>query len=76
MKCPICKHGETQPGMATVTLERDGAAVIFRQVPAQICGNCGETYHDEEVTRELLKQAGAAISAGVEVDIRKFRKVA
>lgn len=76
MKCPICKQGETSPGMATVTLERSGAAIIFRQVPAQICDNCGETYHDEEVTRELLEQAGTAISEGVEVDIRKFRRVA
>lgn len=76
MKCPICKHGKTRPGTATVTLERGGAAVIFRQVPALICDNCGETYHDDEVTRELLEQAEQAISEGVEVDVRRFRKVA
>jgi hypothetical protein len=23
MKCVICKHGETKPGLVTVTLERD-----------------------------------------------------
>ena len=32
MKCPICKHGETKPGLSTVTLERDGMAVVFRGV--------------------------------------------
>lgn len=30
MKCPICKHSEVNPGQKTVTLERDGMAVVFR----------------------------------------------
>jgi len=30
MKCPICKHSEVNPGQTTVTLERDGMAVVFR----------------------------------------------
>ncbi len=27
MKCVICKHGETKPGLVTVTLERDECIV-------------------------------------------------
>ena len=72
MRCPICKHGETQPGVSSVTLERSGAAVIFRHVPAEICDNCGETFHSSEITEALLRQAGSAINAGVEIDVRRF----
>ncbi|MEW6036936.1 MAG: hypothetical protein AB1648_01595 [Pseudomonadota bacterium] len=38
--------------------------------------NCGQPYHDEEMTRELLEQAEQAVSEGVEVDVRRFRRVA
>lgn len=72
MKCPICKHGVTQPGLTTVTLEREGMAVVFRGVPGDVCDNCGETFHDEAVTASLLRQASEAAAAGVEVDIRRF----
>ena len=41
MKCVICKHGETMPGKSTVTLERNGATLVFQQVPGEVCQNCG-----------------------------------
>jgi len=76
MKCPICKHGETKPGTASVTLERQGATVVFRQVPADICDNCGEAFHSSEVTAALLQQAEIAVGAGVEIDVRRFAQAA
>lgn len=76
MKCPICKHGNTQPGTATVTLERGGSTIIFRQVPAEICENCGEAFHSAEVTEALLQQAEAAVAQGVEIDVRRFAAAA
>jgi YgiT-type zinc finger domain-containing protein len=72
MKCVVCKLGETRPGFTTVTLEREGAALVVRKVPAQICDNCGEAYVSAEVTRSLLQSAREALRAGVEVDIREF----
>jgi YgiT-type zinc finger domain-containing protein len=72
MKCPVCKHGETQAGEASITLERNGAVLVVRNVPAQVCDNCGEAYHSAEVTEALLRQAEVAVGAGVEVDVRRF----
>ena len=72
MKCVICKVGETKPGVATVTLERNGSVLVFRKTPARVCGNCGEVYVEEEVTKELLEKADAAVHAGVQVDVREF----
>jgi YgiT-type zinc finger domain-containing protein len=72
VKCPICRHGETKPGRATVTLERDGTTLVFKDVPAEVCANCGEAYYSDDVTRGLLAQAEQAARAGVEVDVRRY----
>ena len=72
MNCVICKQGETRPGRTTVTLERRGATVVVRGVPAQVCNNCGEEYLDEQTTAVLMKTADAAAQAGVQVDVRDY----
>jgi YgiT-type zinc finger domain-containing protein len=73
MKCVICRHGETEEGRSTVTLERDGATIVFKEVPARICSNCGEVYLEEPIVTELWEEAARIVRNGVEVDIRKFR---
>jgi YgiT-type zinc finger domain-containing protein len=72
MTCVICKNGETRPGTATVTLEREGATVVIKGVPAQVCKNCGEEYVDEGIAGRLLKTAEEAVRAGVQVDVRTY----
>jgi YgiT-type zinc finger domain-containing protein len=72
MQCVICKHGETEPGKTTVTLERDSMTLVFKGVPAQVCANCGEAYVDEVITEHILEIAEAAAGSGVQVDIREF----
>lgn len=76
MKCVICKHGETQQGFTTVTLEKNGATIIFKHVPAHVCDNCGEKYVDGEVTTEVLKKAQEIVSNGVQIDIREYQSAA
>lgn len=44
MRCLICKQGETRPQQVTVPLQRNGATIIFKGVPAEVCDNCGEYY--------------------------------
>jgi len=72
MKCMICKHGETKQGTTTVTLEKGSSTIVFKEVPAQICDNCGERYIDESTTKELLSKARNIVKNGVEIDIRKY----
>ncbi len=72
MKCVICKHGETFPGLTTVTLNRDEAIVVFKSVPANVCQNCGEYYLSDEITGILLNRAEMAISSGSEVEIQRY----
>lgn len=72
MRCIICKQGRTLPGKTTVTLERDGLTLVIKNVPADVCENCGEEYVDEEITRRLLRIAEEAAQSGVQVDIRSY----
>jgi YgiT-type zinc finger domain-containing protein len=73
MKCTICKHGETHEGHTTVTLERNESVIVFKNVPAQICSNCGEYYLSESTSAELLTQANEAISNGAVFELRNLR---
>lgn len=72
MRCVVCKHGETRPGTATVTLERNGTTLVTKDVPAEVCENCGEEYVGEATARRLLMDAEEAAKAGVQVDVRRF----
>ena len=72
MTCVICRHGSAAPGTATVTLERDGGVVVFRDVPADICANCGEYYLEDEVAGVLPERAEAIIRGGAEVAVQRW----
>ncbi|MBF0177683.1 MAG: type II toxin-antitoxin system MqsA family antitoxin [Magnetococcales bacterium] len=63
MKCTVCKHGETKSGTVSVTLERKGTTLVFREVPAMVCDNCGEVYHDAAVSAQLMHRAEEAVRA-------------
>ena len=72
MKCILCKHGETNPGFATVTLTRDAMTLIVKDVPASVCDNCGEEYVESEITARLLQTAENAARDGVQVEVRSY----
>jgi YgiT-type zinc finger domain-containing protein len=59
MKCVICKFSQIEEGKVTVTLQRGETVVIIKDVPANICKNCGEYYLDEIVTNRVFAQAEA-----------------
>ena len=72
MNCLFCKHGETKPGPVTVTLQRGETTVILKNVPADVCQNCGEYYLSDAVTEQVLKRAESAVKNGAEVEIVRF----
>jgi len=66
MKCVLCNHAETVPGMTSVLLERGHLSLTVNNVPARICPNCGEAYADEAVAANLLRQAEKMARAGMQ----------
>ncbi len=72
MRCVICKAGDTAPGTVTVTLQRGDTVVIVRDVPAEVCRNCGEYYLDEAVASKVYRQGEAAVQRHAEVEILRY----
>ncbi len=72
MKCTICKTGETHPGLATVTLQREQTVVVFRDVPAEICEDCGEYYLDQATAQRIYADAEDTLRRRVEVEIKRY----
>jgi YgiT-type zinc finger domain-containing protein len=72
MKCTICRQGETRFGFVTVPLTRGEATVIIKNVPADVCDNCGEYYLTESVSAKMLTQAEAAAAGHVEGGIIRY----
>ncbi|HOT46594.1 MAG TPA: type II toxin-antitoxin system MqsA family antitoxin [Spirochaetota bacterium] len=72
MKCSLCKNGETKPDLVTISLNKNETVVVIKNVPAEVCSNCGEYYLSTAVTNDILKKAEMAASKGVEVEIIKY----
>ena len=72
MKCVICKQGQTGKGLTTVTLERGHTTVVIKDVPAEICENCGEYYLSEDVTEKVQNLAEQAFQHGVEIEVLRY----
>ena len=72
MKCVMCKHGETQPGKVTVTLQRGDTVVVIKEVPAAVCQQCGEYYLDDSTTERVLAIAEEAVRHRAEVEILRY----
>jgi YgiT-type zinc finger domain-containing protein len=72
MKCVLCKHGTTHVGTVNVTLDRDNCIIIIKNVPADICENCGEYYLSQGTTAEVLSRAERVVDRNAEVEILRF----
>jgi YgiT-type zinc finger domain-containing protein len=66
MQCILCKHGTTHPDIVTVTPERDSCIIILKDLPADICENCGKYYLSQSTTAAVLSRAE------YEVEILRF----
>ena len=72
MKCAICKNGTTEDGVTTIVLEQNELTLVFKNVPAKICNNCGEEYVSAEVNRAVLQHAREEKKRGVKLELLDF----
>ncbi len=71
-KCYYCKIGETTPGFVTSTTLLDSLIIVTKEVPAKVCGRCGEGYYEQEVVSRLEEITDEAKQLGVETLVRKY----
>ena len=72
MNCVICKTGQISAGTTTITLQRGETTVVIKNVPAEVCDNCGEYYLSEEMTERVLELGESAVKKGVEVEVLRW----
>jgi len=53
-------------------LTREQLTLVVKDVPAQVCENCGEEYIDADITARLIQTAEEAAQSGVQVDVREY----
>ncbi len=72
MKCVICKNGTMKKGKITVTLDIKNTIVVIKNVPANVCANCGNYYLSATMTKKIMEKVQNAVQKGVEIEILKM----
>ncbi|HAE59729.1 MAG TPA: hypothetical protein DCG54_09570 [Anaerolineae bacterium] len=72
MMCVVCNQAEIISATTSVYLERDELSLVIKNVPAQVCPNCGEAYADETVTTVVLREAEKMAMAGAKMDVIEY----
>lgn len=71
-KCYFCEIGNVKPGTATMPMHRDAMVVVVKNVPVDVCANCGEEYISHEIGIQLDAIFDDAENAGIEILVRKY----
>jgi YgiT-type zinc finger domain-containing protein len=74
MRCGVCKNGETKQGKSVITLTKGKLVVLFRNVPSDICHDCGEEYIAEDTTKLLLQTTDESFKKGIALDLKDWNK--
>ena len=72
MECVICKMGTTYIGKTTYTIDKQKSLLVFRDVEADVCNNCGEAYFTLETTKKLQQLVAEALKKGAEFEVVKM----
>lgn len=73
MECTLCKNGTTEKGYVTVTLEKGETIVLIKNVPAEVCSNCGHYNLSSEMTQLVLEKGKEAYKKGNELEVVKLQ---
>ncbi|HON78468.1 MAG TPA: type II toxin-antitoxin system MqsA family antitoxin [Spirochaetota bacterium] len=72
MTCTLCKSGESSEGYITVTPTRNNSVIVIRDVPAEVCNNCGEYYLSDGIAGRIYDLEDQAVKKGVEIEILRW----
>lgn len=53
MDCIACGFGQTVAATRPKAVDRDGRVAVIRDVPVEVCDNCGEVYLSAETAKQL-----------------------
>ena len=67
-RCPMC-GGEKAPGRTTYSADLGTGVVVVRNVPAEICKQCGEEWIGPDAARAIEQIVEKARLARAEVEV-------
>jgi len=53
-------------------VERGRTVVVVKEVPAQICDNCGEYYLESDIASRTTTLVDNAVKNGAEIEVVRF----
>jgi hypothetical protein len=53
-------------------LERGESVIVLKNVPADVCDNCGEYFLTAEMAEETARRANEAVGRGAVVEVIQF----
>jgi len=69
--CPLC-GGDKKPGTTTFTADLGFGLVVVRDVPATVCGQCGEDWIDDSIAKQLEAIVNDAKKKRLQVEVTSF----
>lgn len=75
MKCPVC-GGSIKGGSTNLPIEMKSGLLYVKQVPADICNQCGESFISDDVAENLEKIVAKAEKQKIEVEIISYKDAA
>jgi YgiT-type zinc finger domain-containing protein len=70
-RCPLCK-GSIVSGNTTFTVELGEGVVVIRDIPAQVCSQCGEEWLDDATAMKLETIVESARQKHVTVEVARW----
>ena len=69
----MCK-GETEKKLVNYLVDIDGTIIIIKQVPANVCVQCGERFFDDDVMENLEKIINEVKKVSMEISIVNYNE--
>ena len=67
----MCK-GELEDKNTTFMIELDNCIIIIKNVPSQVCKQCGETSYTDEVAKQLEKLVNLVRNSITEITVINY----
>ena len=71
MNCFMCK-GELEDKNTTFMTELDNCIIIIKNVPSQVCKQCGEISYTDEVAKQLEKLVNSLRNSITEITVINY----
>jgi YgiT-type zinc finger domain-containing protein len=71
MKCFLCK-GRVEDKSTTFMVDLENCIVIVKNVPSQVCSQCGETSYSNDVAHKLEKIVNDMRKATTEIAVVNY----